>query len=170
MGGLQDAVLAGVDRFGLVLGRFPPKQKHHILALSIDRLNDGICELLPAALRMRVRLAVLHCQGSIEHEYSLFCPLGEISMGRSLLDEFVADKVFVDVFKGRGRRHWFEDTEAESMSLVRLVIGVLANNDHFYVGDRGLSEGIEDIFHLGVNLNSIPITFFPDSYSSLTYL
>ena len=82
---------------------------------------------------------------------------------------FEGDKIFVYVFERRRRGNRFENTEAESMGLVGLMIGILSDDDNFDVFDGGCFEGIEDIFHFGVDLYHDIFTFFPDSYSALTY-
>lgn len=82
---------------------------------------------------MRVGLTVLHCQRGVEHEDPLFSPLGKVSVGRGFLNEFVGYQVFVDVFEGRGRGDGFQHTEAESVGLVGLMVGILTHNDHLDV-------------------------------------
>ena len=91
-------------------------------------------------------------------------------MRRCFCNVFERDEIFVHIFERRRWGNWLENTEAESMSLIGLMIGVLSNNNNFDTGNRGGSEGIEDIFLFGVDLSEEDLTFLPDSYYALTYL
>ena len=104
-----------------------------------------VSELLPPTLCMRVGLTVLNGQRSIQEKNSLLGPFCEVSMRRCFCNVFERDEIFVHIFERRRWGNWLENTEAESMSLIGLMIGVLSNNDNFDTGNRGGSEGIEDI-------------------------
>lgn len=161
----------GVDGFGLILCGFSPKQKHHLIALLVDNRDGLVRKLLPSALGMGVGLAVLDGQRGIEQEDSLLRPLAEIPvLGHSELDVLIAAEVLVDVLERGRRRHWFEHTEAKSMSLPGLVVRVLADDDHLDASDGRHLKGVEDVLLLRVDLNSRMLTFLPDSYSALTNL
>ena len=106
MSRLENAVLGLVHILCFFLSRFSPKQKHNIVALTVDHLYHMVCEFLPSTFSMRIWFAVLHCQRSVKQENSLLGPLCKVSMGWNLRNVFERNEVFVDVFKGRGRRHW----------------------------------------------------------------
>ena len=91
-------------------------------------------------------------------------------VGSFKCDFLIGLKVFVDILEGRGWRDWFENTEAQSMCLVRLMVWILPNNNYLNAGDGRHFKGIEDIFFFGVDLSHNENTFLPDSYSSLTNL
>lgn len=69
-----------IHRFGLILSRFAPQQKHYFFALIIDDLDHMVREFLPSTLCVRVWFAILHCQGGIQQEHSLVCPLGQVTV------------------------------------------------------------------------------------------
>lgn len=171
MGGLEDHVFFGVDRFCLILRGLPPKQKHHLIALVIDHRDDLVRELLPAALGVGVGLAVLDGERGVEQEDSLLRPLAEVAvLGHSELDLLVAAQVLVDVLQ-RGRRgHGFEHAEAESMGLSGLVVRVLADNDHLDAVDGRHLKRVEDVLLDRIDLHTPKRTFLPDSYSAFTNL
>ena len=151
-----------IHTLGLLLSWLAPKEKDHFAALTVYHFNHMVCELLPATFGMRVGFAVLNGQRGIQEENSLFSPFGKISVSGCLGNVFERDEVFVHIFERRRRRNWLENTEAEAMGLVGLMIGILSDDDNLDTGDGSGSEGIEDVFHFGVDLNEKEITFLPD--------
>ena len=164
----EHQVLGGIDRFGLVLRGLSPQQEDHFLALLVDDRDDLVGELLPAALGVRVGLAVLDREGGVEQEDALLRPLAEVAvLGHRELDLLVAAQVLVDVLERGRRRHWLEHAEAEPVRLAGLVVGILPDDDDLDGGDGRHLEGVEDVLLLGVDLRGILLTFLPDSYSAL---
>lgn len=171
MGGFEDAVLVWVHGFCFVLSWLSPKKEHDFVALLVDDFNDMVSEFLPSTLSVGIGLTVLYSQGSIQQEYSLACPLAEISVvGLLEVDFLVGFEILVDILEGRRGRYWLEYTEAQSMSLVGLMVGVLADDNNLDLRNGSGCEGVEDVFFLGVDLHNRLHTFLPDSYSAFTYL
>jgi hypothetical protein len=80
VGGLEDAVLAWVHRFGLVLGGFAPEQEDHVFALGVNHFDHMVGKFLPAAFGVRVGFAVLYGEGGVQEENTLFGPFAEVSV------------------------------------------------------------------------------------------
>lgn len=59
----------------LLLGRFPPQEKHDIFLLVAHFLDYVVGKRLPALLFMRIRLVGTHSQTGIEEQHALLCPV-----------------------------------------------------------------------------------------------
>ena len=145
MGCFQDMMLVWVDTFGFVLGWFTPQQKHNTITLFVDDVNDLSSKLLPSTFRVWVWLAVFYSEGCIEHEHTLLCPFGEVAMFWCFeLENGVIFHILVNILERRWWQDWFHDAETQSMSLFRLVVGILTDDDNLNVLDGCGLEGIED--------------------------
>jgi hypothetical protein len=52
-------------------------------------------------------------------------------------------QIFKDILKRWWWGYWFHHTEAQTMGLMGLEIGILANDDYFDILDWGYSKSIE---------------------------
>ncbi len=52
---LDDAMLAGVDHRGFLLGKLPPQKEDHPLTLPVDQADHRVCESLPANRAVGIR-------------------------------------------------------------------------------------------------------------------
>ena len=77
----QYQVLARVDEFRLASGITAPEDKHQVFLILAERLDSGICELLPALALMARCLMGTNGKGGVEQQDSLLCPAGQIARG-----------------------------------------------------------------------------------------
>jgi hypothetical protein len=68
------------------------------------------------------------------------------------LNLLIRSQIFVNIFEGRRGRNRLENTKAKTVSLVRLMIRILADNNDLNFVDRGGFKGIKDVLFLGINL------------------
>ena len=60
------------------------------------------------------------------------------------LENGVIFHILVNILERRWWQDWFHDAETQSMSLFRLVVGILTDDDNLNVLDGCGLEGIED--------------------------
>jgi len=68
------------------------------------------------------------------------------------LNQLIVGQIFVNIFEGRRWRHWLENTETKTVSLVRLMIRILTHYNHLYFVDWGCLKSVKNVLFLGVNL------------------
>ena len=76
----DDVVLARVDEGLLLYSRFAPEDEDNPISLFRKRTDSCISEALPSHPLMTRGLSLTDSQYGIQEEYSLYCPVSEISM------------------------------------------------------------------------------------------
>ena len=126
---LQDAMPLPVNLGDSLAGRCTPGQENHAPRPHFrDRIYDLLGELLPAFVRMAVRVMRSNRQTRVQEQYTTVGPRCEepAVLRRWLEGWIVFRKRDIDILQRRGSRRRGTDGEAEAMSLVEVVIRVLA--------------------------------------------
>lgn len=137
---LEHAMPPSIDRRHPRFRRRAPHQEHDpprpLLRHDVD---DLLRELFPPLLRVAVGLLVAHGQDGVEHQHALFRPRHEQAavLGRGLEVGVVLFERDVDVLQ-RGWGGSLADGETESVGLVDVVVGVLAEDHGFHRVERGM--------------------------------
>ena len=126
-----------VDRntLGPVLSRRSPSQKDNTISSHFDNsINDLLHQSLPALARMGIRLASTDSQASVDEQDTTIRPWGQQAtlVWRRLVVRVLFLETLIDVLERWGSGVWRTDGEAETVSLVWSVIGVLAYDNCFY--------------------------------------
>jgi len=139
----QDGMFPGVDQRFFGPGEVAPQEKDQVL-LPVRKCPDhGIGEPLPADPTVGPGLAMFYGQHSVQEEYPLTGPMGQIAMPGMAKGE-IALKFLVDIDQGCRDPDAFRDGEAETHGLARLMIGILSEDDHLDLVKWGRIKGIED--------------------------
>lgn len=110
---------------------------------GIERIDDGIGKGFPTLPLMAARHMGTHRQRGIEQHDTLTCPAREIALLGGTAAEVVLD--FPENVDQRGwQAHTVGHGKAQSVSLPRLVVGVLADDDDLDPVERTKIEGVED--------------------------
>ena len=83
-------------------------------------------------------------QNRIEHHNALLRPLDQITVVRDVTPEIIV-KLLVDIYEGRRDLNSRLHGKRESVSLPRLVVRVLSQNDHLHLIQRCKMEGIKNV-------------------------
>lgn len=165
---MRKSLLACADDTSLFLGKAPPEEEHHTLALLIRNFDDLVSKLLPPTFGMGIRLSLLDGKAGIQKENSLLSPTSQVSVfGPFELYLWICLEILVDVHQGWRRPSWGQDTKAKPVCLVWPMIGVLSDYDCLYICDGRQFEGVEDVLLLWVDLYRAGLTVLL-LYSSLT--
>lgn len=130
----QYAMLLLIDLRHPLARRFAPRQEHDTPRPGLDHGVDYLlCEALPAFSGVAVGLVRAHGETGVEEENAAVCPGGEeaASVGRGVKGRVVRFQGGVDVLQGWRSRGGRADGEAETVGLVEVVVGVLADDDGF---------------------------------------
>ena len=110
-----------------------------------------------------------HRENRIQHQHTLLCPLGKLSVMRGNEPDIVG-KFPKNIFQGRRRGDAFQNGEAKPVRLVRPVIRILSKYHCPRVFKRCISKRIENIIHIrihnafsvfiGQELPQIPVVVF----------
>ena len=110
--------------------------------------------MFPTHALVTVRLPGPHGENSIEEQYPLLCPFGQLAMIGYGQPKFIMD-LFEYIFK-RGRwRYTLSHRKTKPMGLALSVIRVLSNNHNLYITVRCKLQCIKNIIHIGVNPASL---------------
>ena len=132
-----------IDQFLFGLGEFSPEEEYYAFFLIGYFAYHSICKFGPANFGMAHGFSRTHGKGSIEHEYPLFGPFGEVAMvGNGEANILVY--FFVNINEGRGRLDAILYGKAKTVCLSFSMIGVLAQQDHFYLFKGGKVKGVEN--------------------------
>lgn len=113
-----------------------------MLAVSVESPYGGIRKLFPSMPLMTGCLVGAYCEGGVKEQHALFCPTRKVAARRHRLVEIVTD-FLEDVLQRRREGYAVVDRETQSVSLSRLMIGVLSDDDHLHPVKRTEVEGIE---------------------------
>ncbi len=138
-------VLLSVYDGPFLLGMAAPKQKHYPLSFTVQTGYHLIGETFPPQVGMRVCLACLHCEHSIEQEHPLLSPGDQMPMIGDHETRDIPGQFFVDVNQRRRHLNPGLHREAETMSLVGAVIGILPEDHHLHLVKFCIFEGVEHV-------------------------
>jgi hypothetical protein len=129
MNTLEDIVFGAVDTCTTLLCRRAPGQEDNTVgALLTDKINDFLCELLPALARMRISLMGADSEACIQQQDATISPRCEqASFVRRRLERGIfLLQCFVDVLEGWRSRGRGSDGEAKAVSLIMVMVWILA--------------------------------------------
>ena len=147
---LEHEVPRLVDELRLLLRVAAPQHEHDRLFLGIHLADDPVGEALPPALAVRRGLAHFDRQHAVEQEHALLRPMFEKAVALRP-DAEVALQLLVDVDEARRRADPRLDREAQTMRLPLAVIGVLPEDHHAHLVERGEVKRPEPVGPLGEN-------------------
>lgn len=84
MSSSQDEMFGLVNHCSLLLSVISPQQKDQIGTRTVERRNYRISKLFPATIGVRSGFMSFDSQSSIEKEYTLLGPTGQIAVSRNL--------------------------------------------------------------------------------------
>lgn len=105
----------------------------------------GIGELFPALFLMGAGLIGLYGECGIQEQHSLSGPVVQIAGFWHIYFEIFGN-FFVNILQRWGKGYVFIHGEAKTIGLPGTVIGVLAEDHHFYIFKRTEFESAENIF------------------------
>ena len=143
MDGLEDEIALAINHIGLRTGIAAPEHVDQMFALRGQCTDGSIGERLPPQRGMAVGLMGPDGQRGVEQQYTLFSPARQVARewyGRAeVLLNFLEDVL------QRGRKlDAVLHREAESVSLTRLMVGILSDDDHLDLVEGTKVEGVED--------------------------
>lgn len=112
----------------------------------IDGIDDSVREALPATIRVGPGITLAHGEDGVEQKHALIGPLFQAATGRTCEGGDVGLEFLEDVEQRRGRVNTWGDREAHAVSLARLVVRILADDDDAGADEGGVVEGREDVF------------------------
>ena len=121
------ATVRGDERLFLD-GKTAPQQEHQVFAHLREALDDGVGELLPANPRVACRHVGADRERSVEQKDSLVRPAFEVAVRRRV-DSQVVVQFLEDVHERRGRLDTHGYGETQPVSLARIVVRVLPDDD-----------------------------------------
>ncbi len=138
---LQDTMPILVDPGdSLASWRTPSQEDHASRPHFRNSIYDLLGELLPALVGVAVRLVRSNRQTCVQQQHTTISPRREKStvLWRWLECRIIFADRNIDVFQGWWSRRRGADGEAEAVSLVDVVIGVLAQDDGFDRVERSM--------------------------------
>ena len=138
-----------VDETAFFLSIATPEDEHHVLLFGGYVLDDGVGKLFPSPSLMAPCLMRAHGEGAVEQQHALLCPAPQAAALRYGTPQVAVD-FLEDVLERRGKRHTVCHGEAEALSLPRLMVGVLPEDDHLELFKRAEVEGIEYLSRRGI--------------------
>jgi hypothetical protein len=135
--------------------RCTPSQEHNTpRSLRRHNIYDLLRELLPASVRMGIRLMGSNRQAGIEEQDSAIGPRCEKTSFVGWRGEggIVVFQTLVDVCEGGRCGGWWADGEGKAMGLVYIVVGILAEDYSFDCIERRVAGP-------GVSISSLFISF-----------
>ena len=121
-----------------------PQHKHKMLSVLIELIYHRIGKLLPAFPAMRGRLSITHGQTAVQKQNTSLRPIFKIAM-RWRRNAKIGVQFFENILQRWRFRHAVAYGKAEAMCLTRAMIGILTQNNHFYLVKRGQREGVENL-------------------------
>ena len=122
-----------------------PQHVDQMLALCSQGPDGRISKLLPAQCRMAVGLMGTYGQRGIEQQYPLFGPARQITCLRNGRAQIILN-LLEDVLQRRWKLHPVLYRETQAVSLPRLMVRVLSDDDHLHLVKGTQVESIEDEF------------------------
>ena len=129
---------------GLFLdGETAPEQEHQIFPHLREPLDNGVGKGLPADSRMACRLVGPHRQRGVQEQDALVGPAFQVPVLRWSNAKVVVE-FLEDVDEGGRRVDSVGHREAEPVSLSRIVVGVLPDDDGLYLVHRAKVQSRKD--------------------------
>ena len=141
--GSEYQMSGAVDESRLLLCITSPQEENQSVAFGSKSLNHGIGEDFPTVTLVRTCLMCPDRKGGVEQEYALCRPTTQTAALRNGNAEVVVN-LFEDVLQRRGMCHTVGNRKAKSFGLSEIMIGVLSENDDFYLVERAEIKRIED--------------------------
>lgn len=145
---LQHQMLAPINLRATLLRRRAPSQEHDaVRALSGDGVDDFLREALPPLFAVAVGLVCADGETSIQQQNTAVSPRSEQATvpRRGLEVRVVLFQGDVHVLQTRRSRGWGPDGEAQTMGLVDVVVGVLAQDDGFHIVEWCVARPAVDV-------------------------
>lgn len=158
--GLQNMVLFCVDQVAFALRELAPKQENEPFVVLAQFADDHLCEICPADVLVRIGQSRSDGQHRIDEQNTLLRPLCQVAVKRAAVTGDIGREFFVDFCQRSRDVHVFRDAERKPHCLPRTVIGVLPEDDHFYLFKRGDIERIENQWPRGID--DLALMFFLD--------
>ena len=87
-------------------------------------------------------------QYCVQKKYALFCPFFQAAVVRNIAAQ-VTVELFINVYQRRRNVYIFSYREAKTVGLSIVVVGILTQNNYFYIVLRGVFESIKHILGRG---------------------
>ena len=142
---LQYEILRLVNHICLASRVAAPQHVDQMLALCSQGPDGRISKLLPAQCRMAVGLMGTYGQRGIEQQYPLFGPARQITCLRNGRAQIILN-LLEDILQRRWKLHPVLHRETQAVSLPRLMVRVLSDDDHLHLVKGTQVESIEDEF------------------------
>ncbi len=118
------------------------------MRLIVDRADNRIGELFPALAGMGIGIALFDREHGIEQQHALTRPVFEKAViGRR--DAQIRVQFLVDILQRRRDAHAWAHRKRQAVGLIVAVIGVLAQDHHAHLVERGGVERVEIVAALG---------------------
>lgn len=127
-GGENQVTAIGRDEHLFFDGEAAPEQKDEVLADLRKSLDNRVRELLPANAGVTCRHVGAHRERSVQKQNSLVSPTFQVSVGWRCDAEIVVE-FLENVDEGRRRLNAKWHREAKPVSLARIVVRVLSDDD-----------------------------------------
>jgi len=148
--GKNQVAAIGRDEHLLFDGKTAPKQKDEVFANLRKSLDYRVRELLPANACVTCRHVGAHRERSVQKQNSLVGPAFQIAMWWRCDAEVVVQ--FLEyVHEGWRRLNSKRHREAKPVSLTRIVIRVLSNDDCLDFIDWAIVEGCKNLRSGGIH-------------------
>ena len=142
--GENQVAAIGRDEHLLFNGKTAPEQKDEVLANLRKTLDNRVRELLPANACVACRHVGAHRERCVQKQNSLVRPAFQVSVGR-WRDAEVVVEFLENVDEGWRRLNAKWHREAKPVSLARIVVRVLSDDDCFDFIDGAIVEGCKNL-------------------------
>lgn len=140
---MQNPMAISINQRSLLLRVCPPQDKHDWPRARIDRLKNGVRELLPPSSLVRISFMRPNCQHSIEQQDPLLRPGFQATViGHGAIEVYI--QFLENVLQGRWSRHSVPNRKAEPMGLADVVIRILTQDHDPDFVERRQFKGRED--------------------------
>ena len=142
---LQHKVLRLVYHVCLASCIASPQHVDQMLPFGSQSTDGRISKLLPAECRMAVGLMGTDCQRGVEQQHTLLGPARQITCLRNGRAQIILN-LLEDILQRRWKLHPVLYRETQAVSLPRLMVRVLSDDDHLHLVKGTQVESIEDEF------------------------
>ena len=142
---MDDARLVAVDQSSFLIGIAPPQKINDRPILGIEIGNGHVGDLVPAIFGMTVWFSLPNGERGVEKQYPLLRPRRQIAVSLRYRVSILVRKLLVDVHKRRREHDAFPDRKSQSVGLIGVEIGILADDDDFHFLFRSQPKGAIDI-------------------------
>ena len=143
IGGFNDQMFGRINEGAFSLGVVAPKNEDQVFFFFGQPMDDSVGKKFPAFVLVRTGLMGADGQGGVKQEDALFGTVLETAGSRGCFTKIGVD-FLINVNQRWRQRDAIGNRERKAVGLTGAVVGVLAENNDFDLGDRDAIESVEN--------------------------